>query len=69
MRFIGAIVNWEALGTVAEVVGAKAVVASVIYLAIQVRGNTRLLAQQTVSSVIDAFNDFDRLIASTPDLA
>jgi len=62
-------VNWEALGTVAEVVGAIAVVASVIFLAIQVRGNTRLLAQQTVSSAIDAFNDFDRLIASTPDLA
>ena len=61
--------NWQALSTIAEVIGAIAVVASVIYLAIQVRENTRLSAQRTVSSAIDAFNEFDRLIASTPDLA
>ena len=61
--------NWEFVGTIAEVIGAVAVVASVIYLAFQVRENTRLSAEQTVASAIDAFNDFDRLVASTPDLA
>ncbi len=61
--------NWLAIGTIAEVIGAVAVVASVIYLAFQVRENTRSSAEQTVATAIDAFNDFDRLIACTPDLA
>lgn len=35
--------NWEAIGVIAEVVGAVAVVISLGYLAIQVRSNTRAL--------------------------
>lgn len=35
--------NWEAIGVIAEVVGAIAVIISLIYLAIQVRSNTRSL--------------------------
>jgi hypothetical protein len=34
-------VNWEALGAIAELLGALAVVASLLYLAAQVRQNTR----------------------------
>jgi hypothetical protein len=61
--------NWIAIGTIAEVIGAVAVVASVIYLAFQVRENTRRSAEQTMATAIDAFNYYDRLVASTPDLA
>lgn len=50
--------NWEAIGAIAEVIGAVAVVASVIYLAFQVRENTRLSAEQTVATAIDAFIDW-----------
>jgi hypothetical protein len=35
--------NWEAIGVTAEVVGAIAVVVSLVYLAVQVRSNTRAL--------------------------
>ena len=35
--------NWEAIGVIAEVVGAVAVIISLIYLAIQVKSNTRSL--------------------------
>ena len=35
--------NWEAIGVIAEVIGAIAVVVSLAYLAVQVRSNTRAL--------------------------
>lgn len=38
--------NWEALGTAAEVVGAVAVVVSLVYLAVQIRQNTRQVEEQ-----------------------
>lgn len=38
--------NWEAIGTVAEVVGAGAVVVSLAYLAVQIRQNTRQVEEQ-----------------------
>ena len=45
--------NWDALGAIAELIGAIAVVATLIYLAAQIRQNTlsnRNAALQTVSS-------------------
>ena len=39
--------NWEALGAIAELVGAIAVIASLIYLALQVRVNTESVRQST----------------------
>ena len=38
--------NWEAIGTVADVVGAVAVVASLVYLAAQIRQNSRQVEEQ-----------------------
>ena len=38
--------NWEALGTVAEIIGALAVVVSLVYLAAQIRQNTRQVEEQ-----------------------
>ena len=41
--------NWDALGAIAELLGAAGVIASLLYLAVQVRQNTRqtrLAAQQ-----------------------
>ena len=35
--------NWEAIGAIGEVVGAAAVVASLVYLAVQIRQNTRTI--------------------------
>jgi hypothetical protein len=33
--------NWDAISTIAEVVGAAAVVVSLIYLAVQIQQNTK----------------------------
>ena len=61
--------NWDALATIAELIGAIAVVISVVYLAVQIRENTKVSAEEAVSSAIDAFNDLDKLIAGDSELA
>ena len=38
--------NWEAVSTIAEVIGAVAVVVSLVYLAVQIRQNTRQVEEQ-----------------------
>ncbi len=43
--------NWEAIGAVGEILGAIAVFASLFYLAIQIRGNTRQAKAAMVQSI------------------
>ena len=45
--------NWDAIGAVGEVGGAVAVVASLIYLAAQVRSNTNSVEASSLQSVIE----------------
>jgi hypothetical protein len=42
-----AIVDWNAVSAIAEIVGAVAVIASLIYIAVQIRQNSTLLKQNT----------------------
>ncbi len=46
--------NWEAVGAIAELVGAIGVIASLIYLAMQIRQNTRSLEANTFQTISDA---------------
>jgi hypothetical protein len=39
--------NWEAIAAVGELIGALAVVVSIVYLSVQIRHNTGHLEQQT----------------------
>ncbi len=48
--------NWEAIGAIGELIGAAAVVVTLIYLAVQIRQNTRQLAQNELSSRAAAAN-------------
>lgn len=45
--------NWDAFGAIAEFGGAIAVVVSLVYLAVQVRQNTRAIQGQTVHAVTE----------------
>ena len=50
------VVNWEAIGALAELAGALGVIASLIYLSVQIRSNTKQLkfaAMQSVGESID----------------
>ena len=46
--------NWEALGAIGELIGGVAVIATLIYLAVQIRQNTAMITAQTVQASVDA---------------
>lgn len=48
--------NWEAISTIAEIVGAAAVVISLIYLAIQIRQNNRQVEEQIRALRLQAYD-------------
>ena len=48
--------DWEAIGAIAEVLGAIAVVATLGYPAIQIRQNTKAVRIQTYQAVMDSSN-------------
>lgn len=48
--------DWEAIGAVGEVLGALAVVATLGYLAVQIRQNTKAVRIQTYQAIMDSSN-------------
>ena len=68
--------NWDAIVAIVEIVGLIAVVASLVYLAIQVRQNSQLISQNTLvarSAMVHAtsasYARFFELIADNSELA
>jgi hypothetical protein len=62
-------VNWEAIGAVGEVLGAAGVIISLLYLAVQIRGDARAKRASAVHEQSDAYRDFLRMMASDKELA
>ncbi len=60
--------NWEALGALAESVGAVGVIATLIYLAVQVRHNTRAVRAATYDSFVGQFREWNEPFRSDPKL-
>ena len=60
--------NWDALGAIGEVVGAIAVVATLAYLAVQIRQNNKLSQTTAVQTVSQQNLDFLGMLATNPDL-
>lgn len=56
--------NWESIGVIAEVVGAVAVVVSLVYLAIQVRSNTRALRAGSSFDTAHSWATFNEQLVS-----
>jgi hypothetical protein len=56
--------NWEAVGAIAEVAGAIAVVLTLAYLAVQIRQNSRLIESSLAESHVSAANEVSRILAS-----
>ena len=61
--------NWDALGALAETVGAIGVIATLTYLAIQVRQNTRALRSQTYESCVSQFRAWNEPMRADEQLA
>ena len=61
--------NWDAVGAIGEIVGALAVVASLLYLAIQTRANASALRSNAVWNAETIFGDSNYMLAREPELA
>ena len=60
--------NWEAIGAVSETIGAIAVVATLIYLAVQIRQNTLMVRSEITKDLFVTANSKLLNIASNPEL-
>ena len=55
--------NWDAIGAIAELVGAMGVVASLAYLGIQLRQNSRTISEQIFQNLLNDYHGaMDNLI-------
>jgi hypothetical protein len=61
--------NWNAIGSVGEAAGAVAVVASLIYLALQIRQNTQEVRAAAVDSVIASIREWTRPVIENAEAA
>jgi hypothetical protein len=62
-------VNWEAISAIGQIVGAFAVVISLIYVAREVRRNSRATQLAAMRSIHDAFNRWSQQLGQYPHLA
>jgi len=61
--------NWEAIGALGEIFGAIAVIATLAYLAVQVRQNTKALNSATFQEISTTTALNNEPIALNPDIA
>lgn len=61
--------NWEAIGTAAEVIGAVAVVMSLIYVAAQIKHNTEVSRAQSINQINSQYGALMSQIATNGDFA
>lgn len=61
--------NWEAISAIGQLIGAVAVIITIIYLAIQMKQNTAAVATSTYESTMTGFNNINIMVASNPTLA
>ena len=60
--------NWEMISAIGQMLGAIAVVVSLIYLAIQIRGQKKESRNAVINSLTTQFNDFMRSQVESADL-
>jgi hypothetical protein len=60
--------NWTALGAIAELAGAAAVLVTLVYLAYQLRENTRAVRGQSADSALAAVLEFTGDMARDDEL-
>ena len=61
-------VNWEAISAIGQIVGAIAVVISLIYLATEIRSNARATREASMRSLSDGFTRWIQQLSAHPEL-
>ncbi len=59
--------NWDAIGAIAEIAGALAVVVSIVYLAIQIRSNTQATKASASFDATHSWSEFNNSILHASD--
>jgi len=62
-------VNWDAIGAIAEVIGLVAIIASLIYVAIQIRQNTAITRANIINETNADAQRIPELVAQNAELA
>ncbi len=57
--------NWDAIGAIAELLGAIGVIASLVYLATQIRQSREQMGQNTRAMQAGAYQQFDQTLHTT----
>lgn len=65
----GDAMNWEAISAIGQIVGAIAVVATLLYLSRDIRDNSRSLAVSALRDTTEQWNHWGALVAQSADLA
>ncbi len=60
--------NWEAVGAIGEVLGAIGVIVTLVYLAAQIRQNTRSLGTEAYGRALDRVTTVQGRLAEHPEL-
>ena len=60
--------NWDAIGAIGEVAGAVAVIATLVYLAIQIKHNSKIASIQASQHLLEGSSMFQLRIAENSDL-
>ena len=61
--------NWEAIGAIGEVVGGVAVIATLLYLATQIRQNAQSVRNAASLSVNEGLAEINRRVSNDPEFA
>ena len=60
--------NWEAIGAIGEILGAIAVLVTLVYLALQIRQNTYQIREAASQDTIHLWNTISQATVSDPNL-
>jgi len=61
--------NWDAVGAIAEIVGAVSVLATLLYLAKQIKDNSKLLSSTIQDSAMQGYNNINQWAVGDPEIA
>ena len=61
--------NWDAIGAIAELFGALGVIGSLVYLAIQIRQNTRSMQAASYLNLTQGVREVNREVFANPEMA
>jgi hypothetical protein len=61
--------NWDAVSAIAELIGAGAILITLVYLVVQVRQHSRSINSMATQAIFGQFNELTIRLASDPTLA